>query len=146
MNYHERLKKLNLYSLERRRERFMIINAWEQIEGIRENVLKLETGTIGRRRCIKSVTIPTALTGSNRTMVHYSTARQMERLFNMLPHKLQKLTGVKTDTFKKRLDEWLKGVPDTPKIDDYGASVGAMSNSIVDQWNREKEIRRWRVR
>ena len=27
LNYHERLKKLNLYSLERRRERFMIINA-----------------------------------------------------------------------------------------------------------------------
>ena len=115
----------------------MIINAWEQIEGIRENVLKLETGIIGR--CIKSATIPTALIGSNRTMVHYSTARQMERLFNVLPHKLQKLTGVKTDTFKKRLDEWLKGVPDTPKIDDYGASVGAMSNSIVDQWNRERE-------
>ena len=105
MNYHERLKKLNLYSLERRRERFMIINAWEQIEGIRENVLKLETGTIGRRRCIKSVTIPTALTGSNRTMVHYSTARQMERLFNALPHRIQKIMGVKTDTFKKKLDE-----------------------------------------
>ena len=70
----------------------------------------------------------------------------MERLFNALPHKLQKLTGVKRDTFKKRLDEWLKGVPDTPKIDDYGASVGAESNSIVDQWNREKEIRRWIVR
>ena len=40
MNYHERLEKLNLNSLERRRERFMIINAWEQIEGIRENILK----------------------------------------------------------------------------------------------------------
>merc|ERR1711917_209335 len=32
LNYHERLIKLNLYSLERRRERFMIINAWEQLE------------------------------------------------------------------------------------------------------------------
>ena len=32
-NYHERLRILKLYSLERRRERFLIINAWQQIEG-----------------------------------------------------------------------------------------------------------------
>ena len=61
MNYHERLRKLNLYSLERRRERFMIINAWEQLEGIKENVLRQETGIIGRRRCIRSTTISTIL-------------------------------------------------------------------------------------
>ena len=31
-NYHQRLKCLNLYIMERRRERYMIINAWQQIE------------------------------------------------------------------------------------------------------------------
>merc|ERR1712180_424121 len=117
MNYHERLRRLNLYSLERR----------------------LETGTIGRRRCIRSKTIPTILNGSNRTMIHYSTARQMERLFNALPYRIQKITGVKTDTFKKKLDEWLRDIPDTPKIDDYGASVGAETNSIIDQKNKRKK-------
>ena len=61
MDYHERLKILNTYSLERRRERFLIINAWQQIEGKKENVLGLETGKTGRWRCIKLVTIPTAL-------------------------------------------------------------------------------------
>ena len=70
MIYHERLRKLNLYSLKRRRERFMIINAWEQLECVKENVLKLETGTIGRHRCLKSTTIPTVLNGSNRTTTH----------------------------------------------------------------------------
>ena len=35
-NYHERLKILKLYSLERRRERFLIISAWQQIEGKKE--------------------------------------------------------------------------------------------------------------
>ena len=44
MDYHERLKKLGLYSLERRRERFPIINAWQQLEGIKENVLNLVKG------------------------------------------------------------------------------------------------------
>ena len=43
LDYHQRLKELNMYSMERRRERFMIINGWQQLEGIRENTLKLKT-------------------------------------------------------------------------------------------------------
>merc|ERR1712240_255040 len=146
LNYHEQLRKLNLYSLERRRERLMIINAWEQLEGIKENVLRLETGTIESRRCIRSTTIPTILNGSNRTILHYSTARQIERLFNALPYRIQKITGVETDTFKKKLDEWLRDIPDTPKIDDYGASVGTETNSIIDQKNKRKKNKEKNVR
>ena len=33
---YERIKDLELYSLERRRERFLIINAWQQLEEVRE--------------------------------------------------------------------------------------------------------------
>ena len=46
---------------------------------------------------------------------------------------------MKTDTFKKKLGEWLRDIPDTQKIDDYGASVGAETNSIIDQKNRRKK-------
>ena len=103
--------------------------------------MKLETGnngdpevrTMGRRRCIKSRAIPTTLSGGSRTAIHNSTARQMERLFNVLPYKLQTVTGVKTETFKRKLDEWLSTIPDTPRIDDYGSRVAADSNSIVAQ-------------
>merc|ERR1712240_790008 len=146
MILNKKVRKLNLYSLERRRERFMIMNAWEQLEDIKENVLRLETGTIGRRRCIRSTTIPTILNGSNRTMIHYSTARQMERLFISLPYRIQKIKGVKTDIFKKKLDEWLRDIPDTSKIDDYGASVGAETNSIIDQKNIRKNNKEKNVR
>ena len=41
LDYHERLKKLNMYSLERRHERYMIIYGWQQLEGLKENVLRL---------------------------------------------------------------------------------------------------------
>ena len=41
LDYHERLKKLNLYNHERRRKMYMIIYEWQQLEEIRENVLKL---------------------------------------------------------------------------------------------------------
>merc|ERR1712082_537217 len=43
LNYHERLRKLKLYSLERRRERYMIISAGRHIEGLTENILGHET-------------------------------------------------------------------------------------------------------
>ena len=141
LNYHQRLKRLKMYSMERRRERYLIINAWQQLENEKENILKLETGnngdpevrTMGRKRCIRSRAIPTTLSCGSRTAIHNSTARQMERLFNVLPYRLQTVTGVKTETFKRKLDEWLSTVPDTPRIDDYGASVGVSTNSLVDQ-------------
>ena len=146
LNYHQRLKRLGMYSLERRRERYLIINAWQQMEDVKENILNLEAGnggdlgeeTIGRRRCIKSQTIPTKLSNGSRTMIHNSTARQMERLFNALPYRLQTVTGVKTDSFKRKLDKWLRTVPDTPRIDDYGASVGVSTNSIIEQGKCER--------
>ena len=133
MDYHEKIKKLELYSLERRRDWFLIIDAWQQLEGDRENVLKLRTDKEGSQRCIRSATIPTTLDSRYRTVIHHSTARQMERLFNALPYRLQNIRGVKTDTFKRHLDRWLRDIPDTPKIDNYGASVGAATNSITNQ-------------
>ena len=54
LNYHERLKKLNMYSLERRRERYMIIYGWQQLEGIKENVLRLVASDTRRDRRIIS--------------------------------------------------------------------------------------------
>ena len=61
MDYHERIKDLELYSLERRRERFLIINAWQQLEGVRDNVLYLRIGEKGRLRCIMLTTITSNL-------------------------------------------------------------------------------------
>ena len=138
LDYHERLKKLNLYSLERRRERYLIINAWQQIEGITENILELKARRIGRSRRIKTTTIPLVINGKrikerNRTLIHNSTTRKMERLFNVIPQSLRNITDTTTETFKRHLDKWLESIPDTPKIDGYGASVAAESNSIFHQ-------------
>ncbi|CAL4095372.1 unnamed protein product [Meganyctiphanes norvegica] len=138
LNYHQRLKKLKLYSLERRRERYMIINAWQQIEEISENVLGLKARRLGRSRRLVSTMIPLGINGKrikdrDRTLIHNSTAKKMERIFNVIPPDLRNITGVKTETFKRHLDVWLQMVPDTPKIDDYGATVAAESNSIFHQ-------------
>ena len=95
-------------------------------------MLKLETGKVERRRCLKLSTIPMAINDKYRTIIQNSTVRQMEWLFSALPYELQNLTNVETDTSKKHLEDWLRTIPDTSKIDGYGASVPAASNSIVD--------------
>jgi hypothetical protein len=50
LDYHERLEKLNMYSLERRRDRYRIIYGWQQLEGQKENILRLKTSWTGRDR------------------------------------------------------------------------------------------------
>ena len=138
LDYHERLKKLNMYSLERRRDRYHIIYGWQQIEKIKENVLNLKTNWRGTGRRIISKAIPTQVEGrrlkrTEITNIYNSPARRIERAFNCIPNHLKNLTGVKTETFKANLDKWLKNVPDLPKCGRYAKWVSATSNAIQDQ-------------
>ena len=141
LDYHERLKSLKMYSLERRRDRYLIIYGWQQIENIKENVLKLEVN-INRR--IKQGHTPgygTERVGTERvrilratqTKIHNFPARKIERAFNCMPSELRNMTGVKTETFKKHLDKWLSGVPDQPRGGGYAGQVAASNNSIQVQ-------------
>merc|ERR1712236_49133 len=56
-NYHQRLKCLNLYSMERRRERYMIINTWQQIEDEEKNIMGFELSKSERYRKIKDTRV-----------------------------------------------------------------------------------------
>ena len=145
LDYHQRLKELKMYSLERRRERYMIIYAWQQLEGIKENVLKLKTSRRSGTRRIQLGDIKYNGSGGDRilpsvrTQLVNSPARKMERLFNCMPKHLREIKGVKVDTFKKHLDEWLmREVPDQPKCDGYAARVAAANNSICHQYTYNK--------
>ena len=85
LDYHERLKKLNLYSLERRRERFMIIYGWQQLEEKRENVLRLTATTSRRDRRIISPKIPDKANGKRLSRV------EKRQIFNCPARKVQRL-------------------------------------------------------
>ena len=138
LDYHERLKKLNLYSLERRRERFMIIYGWQQLEEKRENVLRLAASTSRRDRRMISTKIPNMANGKRlsrveKRQIYNCPARKVQRLFNCIPGYIRNLTGVTTDTFKGHLDKWLKTVPDQPRGGGYSGRVAAESNGIQHQ-------------
>ena len=122
LNYHERLKKLNMYSLERRRDRYKIIYAWQQIEGLKENIMNLKTNKNKTNRMINNgsyIKRGTRSTTSALSKIHYSPLRTTERAFNSLPRKLRNMTGVKVDTFKNHLDSWMMQIPDLPKCSGY---------------------------
>ena len=138
LDYHERLKKLNLYSLERRRERYMIIYGWQQLEEKKENVLRLTATKSRRDRRMVSPKIPNKANGKRlsrveKRQIYNCPSRKVQRLFNCIPGSIRNITGVTTDTFKGHLDKWLKTVPDQPRGGGYSERVAAESNSIQHQ-------------
>ena len=115
----------------------MVIYAWQQLEGIKENIMNLKVSERGRGRLIISPTIPWKVTKKNRTLIHNSPARKMERIFNKMPEKIRNIRNVTTDTFKKSLDKFLCTIPDQPRVNDakYISRALGPTNSIVDQVN-----------
>ena len=116
----------------------MIIYGWQQIEGVKENILELETSWRGTGRLIISKRIPYQVNGkrlrrADITKIHNCPARKVQRLFKSIPKTLRNLTGVSTDTFKGHLDKWLSKVPDLPRAGGYSKWVAAESNSIQHQ-------------
>ena len=118
LDYHSRLRELKMYSLERRRDRYRIIYGWQQIEGIKENIMKLRVNNNGYSRLINNGSLTKKgikLSSRMKSKIYNSPLRKMERAFNSMPRKLRNLTGVTTDTFKRHLDKWLLNTPDQPK-------------------------------
>ena len=73
---------------------------------------------------------------NNRAMAYVRTIREgsfsvhAPRLFNILPRDLRGYSG-SADGFKRKLDEFLRTVPDRPALPHYYQS--AQSNSLLDQ-------------
>ena len=133
LNYWERLKKLSLLSLERRRERYMIIYTWKIIRGIVPNFTehKIEYKDHIRlgRRC-KVLGFNTQSLASVRTKYENSFAVMGPRLFNSIPPHLRGFEG-SLSAFKVGLGEFLSTVADKPLINGYYQQ--AESNSIIAQ-------------
>lgn len=127
LDYHERLRSLKIYSLQRRRERFAIITVWKIMNGLHPNHLKLdfyETPRFGvkcRRPISKAKRVHT------RTLYNNSFASNAPALFNSIPKKVKDKGTL--STFKSALDKHLTSIPDRPPISGYPFLNG---NSILE--------------
>ena len=135
MSYWEQLKSLQLYSLERRRERYRIIYVWRILEGQVPNVgTQKVVGKWHERRgreCIPP-RVNARAHSQVQKLIYASLAVHGQKLFNTLPSWLRNITRCSVDSFKRRLDRYLSTVPDEPQIPGYTAMRRAESNSLLD--------------
>ena len=135
LSYWERLRRLNMYSLERRRDRYTILYTYKVILGITPNFeddsLKIVTRINDRRGLLCQVPpICTSATARMKTLVEQSFAVRGPRLFNCIPQDVRNINK-SYESFKRGLDNFLAQVPDLPSLPNYPQP--ASSNSLVDQ-------------
>ena len=133
LTYWERLKSLNLYSLERRRERYTILYTYKIILGIAPNFESPRWGiktreNLRRGLCCIIPSISRSATCKVKTMVEGSFAVRGARLFNSIPANLR-AGNLSYQSFKRKLDLYLNTVPDEPLLPNYPHQHA--SNSLV---------------
>jgi hypothetical protein len=126
-NYWERLKQLNLYSLQRRRERYMIILIWKIYYNLIPNDINIVFQHSGRRgiTCIRP--LGSSKFSSVNTMKFHSFSSTASALFNTVPADIKSITFL--TTFKTELDKFLHTFPDTPPTPGY---IGQNRNSLLE--------------
>lgn len=135
LDYWERLEALSLFSLQRRRERYLIIYVWKIIVGLVPNFLDqcLRISTKEHIRLGRLCVVPpfnSRALASVRTMHERSFSVMGPRLFNCLPMDLRAYEGT-VDGFKAKLGLFLKTVPDKPPLPHYHQP--AAGNSLLQQ-------------
>ena len=131
LNYYQRLKKLDIYSLERRRDRYIILYIFKILNNIVPNP-GLSYKYSARRGKILTTPSVTASNSHAATLIHNSFIRRAPRIFNSLPKDLRDSSG-NMITIKKNLDKFLRHIPDEPKIPGCFPTNSAISNKLEDQ-------------
>ena len=127
LNYYERLAKLKLYSLQRRRERFQIIHTWKIYKELAPNDVNLKFH-MHNRLGIQADRLPVnAKSEKVKTLRYNFFSHSGPRLFNLIPGQVKSAQTL--ESFKYKLDKLLRKIPDFPPIPGYKR---ANSNSLVD--------------
>ena len=139
VKYWQRLQRLEIYSLQRRRERYLLIILYKMVAGIQEPI-----GFTRGHICFsdrRNITITPVMLKTMRkrqwvqTLRYNAFAAMAIILYNLLPGELR-LIFTSTDLFKTRLDAWLASVPDEP--DCANLRTAAPSNKLEDQKNCQR--------
>ena len=132
LSYYDRLKKLDLMSLQRRRERYIAIHMWKLYHSEVSNDLNIQFKDKGRTG-IKAV-VPSLTSGAvaRQSTFDRSFSVMGPRLWNTLPAEINRLE--KFDSFKRALTNFFKALPDEPPVRGYPRRN---ANSVLD-WLRER--------
>ena len=120
LDYWDRLKALNLYSLQRRRERYQLIYMWKIINSKVPNDCGINIRSHIRRGIIVEVpSVPSSVAKINSAFDNFFKVK-VAKTWNCLP----KCVNTKTclESFKSELDAFLSEVPDFPPVAGYTTS------------------------
>ena len=125
-SYYERLKLLRITSLQRRRERYIIIMMWKIINEISPNDLEFEF-IYSDRRGIKVKVPPLNRHATQRSQSLYESSFGVvgPKLWNTIPKNINIITNMAT--FKITLSRYLAEIPDEPPVDGF-----TRHNSLLD--------------
>ena len=113
MSYEERLKHLNLYSIQRRRDRYQIIYLWKIIEKFVSNLSAPITYTYSERRG-RSCAVLHVNVGQLGTLCYNGFRWRAIRRFNKLLKHIRMISSCSVDKFKSQLDKLLINISDLP--------------------------------
>ena len=146
LNYSERLRKLKMYSLQRRHERHKIIYLYKIKSGLVPNISEHHKVQFHSNKRFGTVCCVLQFPLYNNKAMkarNASFALTASSLWNSLPRELRDLSEISVEAFKTRLDKILKDYPDEPRcspIGHYTNLNGRTSNSLFDL-ARYKEIK-----
>ena len=126
LNYWERLASLRLMSLQRRRERYIIIYMWKILQGLIPNSIRVQwhhNDRLGIR-----ASLPPIPAHKTKMSVHENSIAVIgPRLWNCIPAECTLVPTL--ESFKASLQTYLDSVPDLPPVCNYTTKN---SNSLLD--------------
>ena len=131
-DYWDALKKLGLYSLERRRDRYRVIYLWKTIEGLVPPLGLNPTWNPRRGRTVKPVDVARNAATWVRNAKAHSFRYESVRMWNLLPIGIRNTTHVSVDAFKRRLDKYLTNIPDQPRLPSLTSQCITTSNCLLE--------------
>ena len=128
LNYWERLKMLDILSLQRRRERYMIIHVWKMLNNHAPN--NIEMTFYQHERHGTRANVPAYNYRAQKSVASAyddSFGIKAARLWNILPKVVNQQKTL--DGLKVNLGTFLKKFPDTPPVPGYSSQN---RNSLLD--------------
>lgn len=130
LDYWERLTALGWLSVERRFDRYRMIYTWKALEGVVPDFGVSCYNTHRNGRMCRVPSINTKASQHSQSLMEGSLRVCGPRLFNSIPAATRALTGCQLPTFKSALDDFLKTVPDQPRIPGYAGRCHRATNSM----------------
>ena len=134
LDYYQRLKVLDLYSAERRRDRYIVLYTFKIIKGKVPNPGISYKWSLRRGKVLCTPAVLSSKASRANTLIHHSFTRRAPRIFNALPKVIWNLPDdTSPNAIKKQIDKYLSSITDEPRLPGYLPTNSAASNRLEDQ-------------